>query len=189
MSFGRLERRDTPKPMGDINMTPLIDVMLVLLVIFIIAAPLMGSALKLELPKSDAAAPGPAARFVAIAITPDGRYFLGEDVLEAAALRARLVALAVRQPDTELRMTADRNVPYGQVAQLIGWAQAAGLNRIAFVAENGEGGEGGKGDDARGGDAGGNRRAGPPTPPGAAAAPPRPQTAPRTGATPDPAPR
>ncbi len=138
MSFGRLERRDTPKPMGDINMTPLIDVMLVLLVIFIIAAPLMSSALKLDLPKSDAAAPGPAARFVAISLTPQGEYFLGEEALEATALRSRLAALAVRQPDTEIRLTADRNVPYGRVAQLIGWAQAAGLNRIAFVAETGE---------------------------------------------------
>lgn len=138
MSFGRLERREAPKPMGEINMTPLIDVMLVLLVIFIIAAPLMGSALKLELPKSDAAVSGPGARFVAIAIAPDGAYLLGEERLEARVLRERLKALAERSPDAELRLTADRGVPYGTVAQLIGWAQTAGLNRIAFVAETGE---------------------------------------------------
>lgn len=138
MSFGRLERRETPKPMGEINMTPLIDVMLVLLVIFIIAAPLMGSALKLQLPKSDAAVAGPGASFIAVAITPEGDYLLGDDRLDAAALKSRLQGLAERQPDAELRLTADREVPYGQVAQLIGWAQAAGLNRIAFVAETGE---------------------------------------------------
>lgn len=119
-------------------MTPLIDVMLVLLVIFIIAAPLMGSALKLDLPRSDAAAPGPGAHFIALAITPQGEYLLGEDKLDAKALRERLKQLAERQPDAELRLSADRAVPYGQVAQLIGWAQSAGLNRIAFVAENGE---------------------------------------------------
>ena len=138
MKFGRLERREAPKPMGEINMTPLIDVMLVLLVIFIIAAPLMGSALKLNLPRSDAAVPGPGARFIALAITPEGEYLVGEDKLDAKTVRERLKQLAERQPDAELRLSADREVPYGRVAQLIGWAQAAGLNRIAFVAENGE---------------------------------------------------
>ncbi|RZI62090.1 MAG: biopolymer transporter ExbD [Rubrivivax sp.] len=144
MKFGRLERRETPKPMGEINMTPLIDVMLVLLVIFIIAAPLMGSALKLELPKSDAASPAPGASFIALAITPEGEYLLGEDKLDAKALRERLAQLSQRQPDAELRLSADQSVPYGKVAQLIGWAQKAGLNRIAFVAEAGETDETGK---------------------------------------------
>ena len=139
MKFGRLERREASKPMGEINMTPLIDVMLVLLVIFIIAAPLMGSALKLDLPKSDAAAPGPGAKFIALVITPGGDYLLGDEPLDAKAVRERLVQLAARQPDAELRLSADRAVPYGKVAQLIGWAQKAGLNRIAFVAEQGEG--------------------------------------------------
>ena len=138
MSFGRLERREAPKPMGEINMTPLIDVMLVLLVIFIIAAPLMGSALKLDLPKSDAASPTPGASFIALSITPEGEYVLGDDKLDAKAMRERLAQLAQRQPDAELRLSADQSVPYGKVAQLIGWAQKAGLNRIAFVAENGE---------------------------------------------------
>jgi len=142
MSFGRLERREAPKPMGEINMTPLIDVMLVLLVIFIIAAPLMGSALKLDLPKSDAASPAPGASFIALAITPEGEYVLGEDKLDAKTMRERLAQLAQRQPDAELRLSADQAVPYGKVAQLIGWAQKAGLNRIAFVAENGEPAEG-----------------------------------------------
>lgn len=142
MRFGRLERREAPKPMGEINMTPLIDVMLVLLVIFIIAAPLMGSALKLNLPKSDAAAPGPGSKFIALSITPEGEYLVGEDKLDGKALRERLAQLAERQPDAELRLSADREVPYGRVAQLIGWAQAAGLNRIAFVAERGEAGSG-----------------------------------------------
>ncbi|WP_416760262.1 ExbD/TolR family protein [Roseateles sp. So40a] len=138
MKFGRLERREAPKPMGEINMTPLIDVMLVLLVIFIIAAPLMGRALKLDLPRSDAAAPTPGARFIALAITPEGDYLLGDDKLDPKALRERLAQLAQRQPDAELRLSADQTVPYGKVAQLIGWAQQAGLNRIAFIAQTGE---------------------------------------------------
>jgi biopolymer transport protein ExbD/biopolymer transport protein TolR len=155
MKFGRLERREAPKPMGEINMTPLIDVMLVLLVIFIIAAPLMGSALKLDLPKSDAAAPGPGAKFIALVITPEGDYLLGDEPLDAKAVRERLVQLAGRQPDAELRLSADRAVPYGKVAQLIGWAQKAGLNRIALVAEQGvgEGGEVGEAGPAHAADA------------------------------------
>jgi len=136
MSFGRLERREAAKPMSDINMTPLIDVMLVLLVIFIIAAPLMASALKLELPKAASATPGTGSQqVVAISIDARGRYFLGDEQLEPAALKTRLKALAAQQPDAELRLSADRQVPYGQVAALIDWAQSVQLSRIAFVSE------------------------------------------------------
>lgn len=136
MSFGRLERRDAPKPMSDINMTPLIDVMLVLLVIFIIAAPLMASALKLQLPKADAATPGTgSAQVIAISIDAQGRYFLGHEALEPDALKARLQTLAAQRPDAELRLSADRDVPYGRVAALIDWAQSVHLNRIAFVSD------------------------------------------------------
>lgn len=136
MSFGRLERREPPKPMGEINMTPLIDVMLVLLVIFIIAAPLMSSSLKLDLPKAEATAPqqGPAA--IQVAIDPEGRYYLDEQPQDAAALKRRLSELGRERPDPELQLRADRHVPYGQVAELIGWAQAAGIQRIAFSAES-----------------------------------------------------
>ncbi len=136
MSFGRLERREAPKPMSDINMTPLIDVMLVLLVIFIIAAPLMASALKLQLPKAASATPGTgSAQFIAISIDAQGRYLMGREFLEPDALKARLRTLAAQRPDAELRLSADREVPYGRVAALIDWAQSAHLNRIAFVSE------------------------------------------------------
>ena len=70
MAFGRLERTSGPTPMSDINMTPLIDVMLVLLVIFMITAPLMSSSLRLDLPKSDAAQPNDAPQFISVALDP-----------------------------------------------------------------------------------------------------------------------
>ena len=138
MAFGRLERRERPRPMGEINMTPLIDVMLVLLVIFMIAAPLMTSSLRLDLPKSEAATPSDAPRSIALAVTPDGLLHLGDEVLTAKQLRERLQQLAQANPALEVQLRADKTVPYGQVAQLIGWCQAAGLTRIAFVAEAAE---------------------------------------------------
>jgi len=135
MAFGRLERSERPKPMGEINMTPLIDVMLVLLVIFMIAAPLMSSSLRLDLPKSEAATPSDAPKFIQVSLAADGTLMLGEEKLGTTQFQQRISALGRVNPDLELQLRADKAVPYGQVAELIGWMQAAGLNRIAFVAE------------------------------------------------------
>jgi biopolymer transport protein TolR len=135
MAFGRLERSTGPQPMSEINMTPLIDVMLVLLVIFMITAPLMSSALKLELPKTDAAQPTEAPRFIAVAIDPLGQLYVGDERLDEAAFAARIKVAAQANPQTEVQLRADRSVPYGRVAELIGMVQKAGLNRIGFVAE------------------------------------------------------
>ncbi|MFN3860880.1 MAG: ExbD/TolR family protein [Roseateles sp.] len=135
MSFGRLERPGAARPMSEINMTPLIDVMLVLLVIFMITAPLMTASLRLDLPKAEAATPSDAPSFVAVAITPDGRLHLGNDELQPTVFQQRIAELGRANPQLEVQLRADRAVPYGQVAELIGWVQAAGLNRIAFVAQ------------------------------------------------------
>jgi len=135
MAFGRLERTERPKPMGEINMTPLIDVMLVLLVIFMIAAPLMTSSLRLDLPRSEAATPSDAPKFVAVTMSPDGAIYLGEDRVDTAAFQRRIKTLAQGNPQLEVQLRADKAVPYGQVAELIGWVQGAGLSKIAFVAE------------------------------------------------------
>ena len=78
MSFGRLERNAGPAPMSDINMTPLIDVMLVLLVIFMITAPLMTSSLKLDLPKTEGARPSDAPLFIGVAINAQGQLYVGD---------------------------------------------------------------------------------------------------------------
>jgi len=135
MTFGRLERNPGSRPMSEINMTPLIDVMLVLLVIFIIAAPLMTSSLKLDLPKTDAAAASDAPAFIAVALSADGQLFLGELKATDADITAAARAAAKRYPATEVQLRADRAVPYGRVAELIGLLQAAGLTRIGFVTE------------------------------------------------------
>ncbi|KQY90453.1 biopolymer transporter ExbD [Pelomonas sp. Root1444] len=135
MAFGRLEKPEGSRPMSDINMTPLIDVMMVLLVIFMIAAPLMTASLRLDLPKSEAATPSDAPSSIAVAITPDGKLHLGDDELDAKAFQQRISELGRANAQLEVQLRADRTVPYGQVAELIGWVQAAGLNRIAFVAQ------------------------------------------------------
>jgi biopolymer transport protein TolR len=135
MAFGRLERTTGPQPMSDINMTPLIDVMLVLLVIFMITAPLMASSLKLDLPKTDATVPNDAPQFIAVALDPQGRLYFGEELLDAAAFTARVTDAARKSPQTEVQLRADKTVPYGRVAELIGIVQKAGLSRIGFVAE------------------------------------------------------
>jgi biopolymer transport protein ExbD/biopolymer transport protein TolR len=119
--------------MSDINMTPLIDVMLVLLVIFMITAPLLSSSLKLELPKADAATPSEAPTFISVAIDASGQLHFGDEAVSAEQLRERTRAAAQRDASTEVQLRADSNVPYGRVAELIGWVQDAGLSRIGFV--------------------------------------------------------
>jgi biopolymer transport protein TolR len=137
MSFGRLERPRGDRPMSDINVTPLVDVMLVLLVIFIIAAPFMASRLALELPKAEVPVTAPAAAegVVSIALDATGQLHWNDEPLGEDALRQRLQATAQRNPDAELQLRADAAAPYGRVVQLIGLAQAAGLSRIGFVAD------------------------------------------------------
>jgi biopolymer transport protein ExbD len=136
MSFGRLEKAAGHQPMSEINVTPLVDVMLVLLVIFIITTPLMASRLALELPK--AAAPAEQAQTpavsVAIALDAQGKTYWGDAVIDPATLPQRLRDAAGRDPATEVQLRADTAVPYGRVVQVIGLAQAAGLSRIGFVA-------------------------------------------------------
>jgi biopolymer transport protein ExbD/biopolymer transport protein TolR len=135
MAFGRLERTSGPTPMSDINMTPLIDVMLVLLVIFMITAPLMSSSLKLDLPKTDAAQPNDAPQFISVAIDPQGGLHFGDDLVDATAFAARVADAARKNPRTEVQLRADKGVPYGRVAEVIGVVQKAGLSRIGFVTE------------------------------------------------------
>ena len=137
MAFGRLERRKAEAPISDINMTPLIDVMLVLLVIFMITAPLMTSSLKLDLPKADGAAPteqAPAS--INLGLQANGALYWGEERLEAPAFAERLKDIERRGGERpEVMLRADKLVPYGRVAELIGQLQQAGLSRIAFITE------------------------------------------------------
>ena len=121
--------------MSDINMTPLIDVMLVLLVIFMIAAPLMTSSLKMDLPKVTAAKNNDGGAALALGITADGRFHVGDDVVTLDDLMRTLKQTATRKPQPDVLLRADRSVPYGRVAELIGLVQDAGLTHIGFIAQ------------------------------------------------------
>jgi biopolymer transport protein TolR len=134
VSLGRLERNNSKGPMSDINMTPLIDVMLVLLVIFIITAPLMASRIQLELPKADVGT-APEAQHLEVSITADGTLFLKDEKLNLVALSQRFIQAAQANKDTEVHLRADSAVPYGTVAQVMAAAQKSGLSRIGFVTD------------------------------------------------------
>ena len=135
MSFGRLERTPGSQPMSEINVTPMVDVMLVLLVIFILTAPLLASSIKLELPKTDAARQGEAPEFVTLVVDKGGQVFLNDKPMAIEQLRSSLAQTAGQNPDTEVQLRADAAVPYGKVVEVMGMAQKAGLSRIGFVAE------------------------------------------------------
>ena len=116
-------------------MTPLIDVMLVLLVIFMIAAPLMTSSLKLDLPKVPAAKNNDGGAALALGITADGRFHVGDAVVTRDELVRTLKQNATRQPPPDVLLRADTSVAYGRVAELIGLVQDAGLTHIGFIAQ------------------------------------------------------
>ena len=121
--------------MSEINVTPMVDVMLVLLVIFILTAPLMASSIKLDLPKTDAAKASEAPKFVTLVVDKTGQIFLNDKPVALDELKTSLTQTAVKNPDTEVQLRADEAVSYGKVVEVMGAAQKAGLNRIGFVAD------------------------------------------------------
>lgn len=135
MAFGRLERTQGSQPMSEINVTPLVDVMLVLVVIFIITAPLLASSIRLDLPKAEGAQANEAPRFIVVVLDKGGQVFLNDKPVSQAQLAEQLVGTARRNPETEIQLRADQAVPYGRVVEVMGLAHKAGLNRIGFVAE------------------------------------------------------
>jgi len=146
MAFGRTSLGSTAtggrstgaggqRPLSDINVTPLVDVMLVLLVIFIITAPLMASSIKLNLPRTDAGQSGDTPKFVSLVVDAAGKVYLNDKPVTPDELVAGLTKAAVESRDTEVQLRADQTVPYGKVVELMGIANKAGLSRIGFVTE------------------------------------------------------
>ena len=135
MSLGSFNPAGRQQPVAEINVVPLVDVMLVLLVVFIITAPLLTHAVKVELPQAASHANATPAPHVALAIRADGSLFWNGEPVPAAALPERLAAAARETPQPELHLRADRRTPYETVAVVMSQAAKAGLGKIGFVTD------------------------------------------------------
>jgi biopolymer transport protein ExbD len=135
MAFGGLEKRQAAAPMADINMTPLIDVMLVLLVIFIITAPLFTHAIRLDLPKVAAAPARQTPQTITLSIDAAGRIYWNGTLVTPDQMRTRFTQAGKQQDQPEIQLRAERSTRYEVIAQVMGAAQQAGLERLGFVTD------------------------------------------------------
>ncbi|HET7775390.1 MAG TPA: biopolymer transporter ExbD [Azospira sp.] len=133
MSFGSFSEGGVTQPMAEINTTPLVDVMLVLLVIFIITAPLLNQAVPVDLPKVSASQVEQKPKIIQLALDGENRVFLNGEAIHGEVLGSRLQGLA--EGEAELHLRADRATRYEKVAEVMATAQRAGIAKIAFVTE------------------------------------------------------
>ena len=137
----RRRGRGRRAPMSEINVTPMVDVMLVLLIIFMVTAPLLVAGVPVDLPESRAQALDQQAAPVQIALDGQGNIFIDDAPVAAAALSARLADIAAQPEPPEGRriyLRADKGLDYGQVMRVMGELNRAGLNRVALVSVGGD---------------------------------------------------
>jgi biopolymer transport protein ExbD len=133
MAFGTQDSTD--EMMNEINMTPLVDVMLVLLIIFIITVPVMKHAVNIDLPRATNQPQETQPETIRLSVDSEGAYFWNESRLEDADLPLRLQAEGMKQPQPELHIRGDKSARYERVAQAMAAAQQAGVRKIGFVTE------------------------------------------------------
>ena len=121
--------------MGEINVTPFVDVMLVLLVIFMVTAPMMVQGQNVDLPRAEGEPLTPGENQMILSITNDGTYFINETPIAAEELNPKLAAIAEANPNQDIFVKADGKVPYELVAKLIGAAKQAGIPRVGLVTQ------------------------------------------------------
>ena len=129
MAFGN---RNNDQPMSEINVTPLVDVMLVLLVVFIVTAPLLTQSVGVNLPKTVSAAPPPIDAVNVVSIDVEGAIYLNKQKLSPAELGERLVQLKQTSPEGTIQFEIDDRVNYGRAAEVMAIAQHAGISKIAL---------------------------------------------------------
>jgi biopolymer transport protein ExbD len=135
MAFGSFNDDGKQAPMADINVTPMVDVMLVLLVIFIITAPLFTHAIKLELPNA-ASAPSPEKpETITLAINAESQLFWNNAAVTLDELATRFATASQKQPQPELQLRADKGTRYEVIAQVMASAQTHGMTKIGFVTD------------------------------------------------------
>jgi biopolymer transport protein ExbD len=135
MAFASFDRKTSSAPMADINMVPLIDVMLVLLVIFIVTAPLLTHAVKLDLPQASSQVNPPVPDKIELAVDAQGQRFWNGVPLSREEVVARFKAEGLKPVQPEVHLRADQDVAYRHVAQTLSDASAAGLSKIGFVTQ------------------------------------------------------
>jgi len=135
MAFGAFNHHRQQGAMSDINVTPMVDVMLVLLVIFILGAPMFTHAVKLDLPHAQAAAAGQQAATVSVAIDAQGALYWNNEAVAWPVLEQRLAETAQLAPQPELQLRADKDTRYEVVAQVMAAAQQRGLDKLGFVTD------------------------------------------------------
>ncbi|MEK0429325.1 MAG: hypothetical protein RL001_1852 [Pseudomonadota bacterium] len=135
MAFGGFNENQHQAPMADINVTPMVDVMLVLLVIFIITAPLFTHAIKLELPNAQSQAAPEKPETITLAINAEGKLFWNNAAITREELSQRIATASQKQPQPELQLRADKSTRYEVIAQVMSAAQNGGMNKIGFVTD------------------------------------------------------
>jgi biopolymer transport protein ExbD len=119
----------------EINTTPLVDVMLVLLIIFIITVPVMNHSVKIDLPRASSQPDETKPENINLSIDADGKLYWDAELIDASQLQARIAVAANRKPQPELHLRAERTTQYERVAQVMAAAQSAGLGKIGFVTD------------------------------------------------------
>ncbi len=137
MAFGS-QLNDNEEVLSEINMVPLIDVMLVLLIIFILTVPVLTHSVQLDLPRADNTPHVVKPETVNLSITADGSVFWNDQRLEPAQLEARLQSAAAQTPQPELLIRGDRKVEYERVARVMAAVQKAGVLKLGFVTDPSE---------------------------------------------------
>ncbi len=132
---GRRGRRGSYRPMADINVTPLVDVMLVLLIVFMVTAPLLTVAVPIDLPKTNARSLSQDKEPLVISIDSKGKVYLQETAMELGSLVDKLKAVTGANPDARIFVRGDKGVTYGRIMEIMGTVSAAGFNKVALVAE------------------------------------------------------
>ena len=138
MGAPRGNSEDELGPISEINVTPLVDVMLVLLIIFMITAPLMMVMLPIELPKTTAEEVGKPKEPLIIGIDAAKQLFYGEEPVTTEEMTGRLAQVALEEPDRKVYVQADKTVPYGSVIELLGVVGQSGLAHVALMAQPAE---------------------------------------------------
>jgi len=127
--------RSRSKPMSDINVTPLVDVMLVLLIIFMVTAPLLTAGVQVDLPKTNAGAIKGDDKPITVSVDVKGRIWLQETEVQLEELAPRMKAITAAKPDTRIFVRGDKGIHYGRVMEVMGNLSAGGFSKVALIAE------------------------------------------------------